>query len=42
MTSRLRAAVTIVFAVFAVAFTVDGATATPAAARPDFVRLCRF
>ena len=42
MTSRLRAAVATLFAVFALAFAVDGATAAPAAAQSDCVRPCHF
>lgn len=43
MTSRLRAAVAALYVVFALALVVvDATTATPAAARPDCIRPCRF
>lgn len=42
MTSRLRATVATLFAVFALAFVVAPATAAPTAAHPDCVRPCHF
>ncbi|WP_410674706.1 hypothetical protein [Amycolatopsis sp. cmx-4-68] len=42
MTSRSRAVVAAVFAVFSFAFTLAGTTAVGVAAQPECVRPCHF